>query len=623
MKRNISRRTFLSGSSAVAGTLLLSGCANTYRVLAPDTAAAVASKAVHAAYYPPALLGLRGDSDGVQKAAHSIALRGANYTLPGQADEQYDLVVIGAGLSGLAAAYLYHKQRPQAKILLLDNHDDFGGHAQRNEFTVDGRLLISYAGSESIDSPKSEYSKESLALLKDLGIDYTKFETYFHQDLYEKTRKLKEGVFFSQAAFGKDAVVAGFPAAGEENAAEIIANFPLADADKAALSMLYTQPADYFKGKSKRQRAEIAEETSYYDFLKNYAKLPEGALKYLANISSEYWGHTINAISVQEALDDGYPGVQNLGLEEDDSEEEPYIYHFPDGNASIARMMVRKMIPGVAPGNTMEDIVLAKFDYSKLDLPENTVRLRLNSTALRIENNNEGVAVAYMPKDGDSLKQVQAKQAIFAGHSALAARVIPQMPDAQKTAALTNVKVPMIYGKVAVKNSQAFQKLGVHSLYAPGAPYCLIKLDYPVSMGGYQSPQSADEPMVIHMVRIATDFTGKSAREMYKAGRRKLNDQNYEALEKEMLDQLRSIYAVAGEKLDDVMVAVTLNRWAHGYSYEQVGLYDSDSATEKATETMQKHVGNIFIAGSDAGWMPYVHGAVDQAHRAVEEVLKG
>ncbi len=142
-------------------------------------------------------------------------------------------------------------------------------------------------------------------------------------------------------------------------------------------------------------------------------------------------------------------------------------------------------------------------------------------------------------------------------------------------------------------------------------------------MGGYQFPQTADEPMIIHMVKIATDFAGKTAREMYKAGRRHLAAQNYEALEKEMLDQLRSIYAVAGEKLDDVLVAVTLNRWAHGYSYEQTGLYDSDSSAEKATETMQKRVGNIFIAGSDAAWMPYVHGAVDQAYRAVNEALKG
>ncbi|UOO76391.1 FAD-dependent oxidoreductase [Neisseria sp. Dent CA1/247] len=621
MKRKLSRRAFLAGSAAVTGTAMLGGY-KIYKLFSPQTLESSVNAAVNATYYPPALLGLRGDADGVQRAAHSVALQNKPYTLPGAAEEEYDLVVVGAGISGLTAAYLYQQQRPQAKILILDNHDDFGGHAQRNEFTVNGRLLISYAGSESIDSPKSEYSKESLALLKELGIDYNKFEQYFHQDLYETTRKLKEGVFFSQASFGKNTVVRGIPEAGEESAADIIKQFPLPDADKKALTELYTSATDYLEGKTDSERISFAENTSYYNFLKNEVQLPEGALKYLKNISSEYWGHAINAISVQEAFEDGYPGVQNLGLEKEESEEEPYIYHFPDGNASIARMLVRKLIPAVAPGYTMEDVVLAKFDYSKLDLPENRVRLRLNSTALLMENQPDGsVAVAYMPHDAEALKQVSAKKAIFAGHSVLAARVIPQMPDAQKAAAQTTIKVPMVYGKVVVKNSKAFQKLGVHSLYAPDAPYCLVKLDDPVSMGGYQFPQTADEPMVIHMVRIATDFTGQTARDMYKSGRRALNNQSYESLEKEMLDQLRSIYDAAGEKLDSVLVAVTLNRWAHGYSYEQTGLWDSDSSAENATSTMQQQIGNIFIAGADAAWMPYVHGAIDQAYRAVAEAL--
>ncbi len=197
------------------------------------------------------------------------------------------------------------------------------------------------------------------------------------------------------------------------------------------------------------------------------------------------------------------------------------------------------------------------------------------------------------------------------------------MPEAQKAAAKTNVKVPMVYAKAVVKNTRAFQKLGVYSLYAPDAPYCLIQLDDPVSMGGYQCPLTADEPAVIHMVRIATEFSGKTARDMYRGGRRRLVEQNYEALKEEMLGQLRSIYAVAGEKLDDVLEAVTINRWAHGYSYEQTGLFDSDNSAEKATVQMQKPVGNIFIAGSDSGWMPYVHAAIDLAHQAVGEALKG
>lgn len=620
MKRKFSRRTFLGGTAALAGSFVLGGCEKIYRTVSP--ADQVKNATLKSIYYPPALLGLRGDTEGVQNAAHSVALAGGKFTLPGKAEEQYDLVVIGAGISGLSAAYLYQKQRPQAKILILDNHEDFGGHAQRNEFTIDGKTLVSYAGSESFDSPKANFSDDVNALMKDLGVDYTKFEKYFQQDLYEKKWNLEKGVFFNKTAFGKDAVVRGEPETGEESAAEIIQNFPLPEADKQALIKLYTDPDDYLKGKSKSQREEYAENTSYYDFLKNTVKLPETALRYLLNISSEYWGHAINAVSVSEALRGGYPGVQNLRLPEEEDEEEPYIYHFPDGNASVARLLVRKMIPAIAPGNSMEDIVSAKFDYSKLDLPENNVRIRLKSTALMVENNAEGVAVAYLPQGDADLKQVQAKQCIFAGHSALAARIMPQLRQTQSEAMLSNVKVPILYGKVLVKNAHAFQKLGVYAVYAPDAPYCLIQLDDPVSMGDYRCPQTPDEPIIVHMVRVVTDMQGKDAREMYRNGRRKLLRQSYESLKQEMLEQLRNMYAVAGENLDEVLAGVTINRWAHGYSYERVGLWDSENRAERITERMQEPLGNIFMANSDVAWLPYMHDAIDQAFRAVREALK-
>lgn len=617
MKRKFSRRTFLGGTAALAGSFVLGGCEKIYRTVSP--ADQVKNATLKSIYYPPALLGLRGDTEGVQNAAHSVALAGGKFTLPGKAEEQYDLVVIGAGISGLSAAYLYQKQRPQAKILILDNHEDFGGHAQRNEFTIDGKTLVSYAGSESFDSPKANFSDDVNALMKDLGVDYTKFEKYFQQDLYEKKWNLEKGVFFNKTAFGKDAVVRGEPETGEESAAEIIQNFPLPEADKQALIKLYTDPDDYLKGKSKSQREEYAENTSYYDFLKNTVKLPETALRYLLNISSEYWGHAINAVSVSEALRGGYPGVQNLRLPEEEDEEEPYIYHFPDGNASVARLLVRKMIPAIAPGNSMEDIVSAKFDYSKLDLPENNVRIRLKSTALMVENNAEGVAVAYLKHGDEQLVQVQAKKCIFAGHSALAARIIPQMQEAQKKAELSCVKVPMVYAKVLVKNAQAFKKLGVYSLYAPGAPYCLIQLEDPVNIGGYQAQQSPDEPMIVHAVRIATDFVGENVREQYRNGRRKLFGQSYDALKTELFGQLRHLYALAGENFDDMLVDVTLNRWAHGYSYEQAELADTEQSMERTTRAMRKPVGNIFMAGCDVAWMPYLQNAVDEAFRAVKE----
>lgn len=624
----LSRRHFLTGSAALAGSLALGACNNQQNVSANSSTSSLPYRPISQAeaaekipYYPPALTALRGDHDGSQIGAHAVALKGKKFTFPqGKASEEYDLIVIGAGISGLTSAYLYRKAKPDAKILILDNHDDFGGHAKRNEFTVNGKTLITYGGSESIDSPKYTYPKESLALLKELGIDYSKFNHYFQQDLYSKKWGLKSGIFFNQEAFGKTTLV--LDEINAQNAAKLIAQFPMPDEDKRALIAMYTRPTDYLKGKTLLQKRQIAATTSYQDFLKNTVKLPEKALLYLQNLSSDYWGYAINAVSLAEAVENEYPATQKLGLNYKKNPKEPYIYHFPDGNSSIARLLVRKLIPTVASGNTMEDIVTAKFDYDQLDKPENSVRIRLNSTALLVENNDGGVAVAYLARgNGENLKLLQAKKCIFAGHATLASFIMPQMPAIQRTAMQTNIKTPMIYAKVALKNARAFKKLGIYSLYMPAAPYCLLQLDDPVNIGDYRHAETPDEPIVLHLSRIVTDLEGKTVRDMYQNGRRKLYGQTYEDLELQLREQLRPLYALAGENFDDAVAAITINRWSHGYSYEQALLWDSDQDVREATSAMQKPLGNIFMAGTDVAWKPYVQDAIAQAYRAVHEAL--
>lgn len=614
MSHRFTRRHFLGLGLATAA---LAATPNLYRLIAADTPVSNRNP-----YYPPALLKLRGNHEGSQVFPHSTVFSKKEYALPENIDEEYDLLVVGAGLSGLTAAFRFSQSQPDAKILIVDNHDDFGGHAKRNEFTVGHRTLITYGGSESLDSPQSTFSDDAHQVLKDLGVDYTKFEHYFDQDLYTKKWGLSEGVFFNQQSFGENKVVQGQPSSDAENVVAIIRQFPMDSSSQTALIQLYTESRNWWEKHTLAQREQWADEISYYDFLKNTVKLPEKALLFLKNLSSEYWGHAINALSVRDALGEGYPGVQHLGLDEPEHhEEEPYIYHFPDGNASIARLLVRKLIPSVTTGNTMEDIVTAVFDYHQLDLAENRVKIRLNTTALHLKNDAQGVAAALLTYGSQTLHRIQAKKCIFAGHSALAPRIIPEMNQAQQQAALSNVKVPMLYAKIAMKNAHAFKKLGVYTLYAPDAPYCLVMLDYPVSMGDYQHAQTPDEPIIVHAVRIASSFSGQEAREMYRNGRKELIQQNYETLEQELREQLRAIYAQADENLDDVLLGITINRWAHGYSYEQVSLFDSDEHTEQTTTLMQQPIGQIYFAGSDVNWQPYMQGAMDQACRAVREAL--
>lgn len=171
----------------------------------------------------------------------------------------------------------------------------------------------------------------------------------------------------------------------------------------------------------------------------------------------------------------------------------------------------------------MQDVVLARFDYSQLDRPEHKVQLRLGSTALQARNvplkdGKQGVDVTYI-KEG-KLHRVQARQCIMAGYNMMIPYLVPEMPEPQKEALRQNVKAPLVYTKVVIRNWQPFVKLGVHEVYAPAAPYSRVKLDYPVDLGGYEHPKNPDQPMCLHMVYVPTlPGSGLSAREQSRKGR--------------------------------------------------------------------------------------------------------
>ena len=288
-------------------------------------------------------------------------------------------MVVGAGISGLAAAFFYRRAAgSSARILVLDNHDDFGGHAKRNEFTLDGRLVIGYGGSELIDSPNTQYSEVAKGLLRDLGVEIARFETAFERTLYSSLG-LSRGIFFAREAFGRDVLVAGEPptARTDELArrlakppSEFVAAFPISSASKAQLLALYDGARDPLAGKTADEKREILKRTSYRDYLTKLCGCSEEVANCFQGRTLGFFGLGCDAVPAAEARELGYPGFDGLGLPTRVAAREPYIYHFPDGNASLARLLVRSLLPDVARGHTMDDVVLAAFDYGKLDRDE-------------------------------------------------------------------------------------------------------------------------------------------------------------------------------------------------------------------------------------------------------------
>jgi spermidine dehydrogenase len=617
MTEGITRREFIDGiaCAVIAGSSLAPG-----------------GKAAAAGSYPPARTGFAGSGAADYQVAHGVR-DGRRYDLAGQpVAAHYDLVVIGAGIGGLAAARFVRQARPRARILILDNHDDFGGHARRNEFNVDGRLLLGYGGSESLEGPRKRWSRAARDCVQSLGVDFDRLEAAFNLGLYPGLG-LSSGQFFPREVFGVDRLVTGDPIRALPSdiphslhrgrpPAEFIADCPLDDAQKAQLVKLYTDRTDVLAGMSAARKQALLQSTSYRDYLQKYFGLDATALAMFEGRTLDYFAATARCVPALYAAGCEYPGFQGLGLPAPPGgtmETDPYTFHFPDGNATLARLFVRDLVPGVAPGRGMDDVLRARFDYAELDRPGNAVSLRLSSTAVAIANTRHGVEVLYA--QGEALTRISADHAVYAGYAAMLPYICPELADSHRQAVAAQVKAPLVYVTIAVRNWRAWVQRGIHNVCNPAGFYSQIKLDYPVSLGDYHCPTSPDEPMLLHLVHVPfPEGPVTDLRAAHRVARAMLYARSFAEFEDRARDELTRILGPGGFDADRDIAAITVNRWGHGYAVDANPLFDDERAAVRGMTQSREPVGRIHFAGTDFAWEAFAHRAIDTAHAAARAI---
>ena len=628
--RKIARRDFLQGAAI--------GVAMTG--LAPELAAAAQAEteAQNAAdYYPPTRLGMRGSHPGSFEGAHELR-DGDFWTKTPKVDaanERYDLVVVGGGISGLSAAYFYRRKNPKAKVLIIENHDDFGGHAKRNEFHVGGRMHLLNGGTLEIDSPKP-YSPVASGVLKALGIDPAALSKTCDDDAIYAG--LKQGVFFDKETFGKDALVALDANQGHADPAALktfLAAAPLKDGVRKSILKIEAGTDDYYPGLTSDQKKDKLWRLSYKDYLLKVVKADPGVVAYYQHRTDGLWGCGIDAVSALDCWGVGFPGFAGLKLAPGGTNRMGYTprgyctpphgsetFHFPDGNASIARALVRQLVPGAMPGHTAEDIVTAKCDYGTLDRPANAVRIRLNNIVVRARNAKDGVEIAYTAaKGGGAVHRVTAKHCVFASWNMMIPYIVTELPADQKAAMHALIKTPLVYTSVALRNWSSFKKLGVKGVYAPGGYHSSFALNWPVNIGGYKSERDPAKPILVHMTRTPAQ-PGLPEREQHKAGRYELLSTPFETFEREIRAQLGRTLSAGGFDPAHDILGIAVNRWPHGYAPEYNALCDKGFDADHTPNLVARRTfGNIAIANADSGMAAYTDVAIDQAHRAVTELL--
>jgi spermidine dehydrogenase len=625
MDTSITRRDFLGSTLLASGSVLLKGMTPAELLAARDEFTGYGGVGEYSSS--------NGNTFDVLRAGHTI--RDGTYDpLPKQivdTGETYDCVMIGGGISGLAAALFFHRQAgSEAKCLILENHPIFGGEAKQNEFLVDGKRLIAHQGSAiyQIQYPHSFLAGfyDSIGL-KTPKLTYQQWAGADPEFPLSRTPYEATGLQHGQYGFWFGARFGSKPGMWlTDPVGKSLEGAPVSNESRAEwLRWLKGEPVE--KIKFERPKAEGDPISRYLDsitleqhYMERFGLSRETVRTFLSPVEGGGSGLGPDALSAYS--DYAFEMLRPLSEEQGGSDQ-----MFPGGNTTIARLMLKSLIPTAIDGSdNVEGVSRNPVNFSALESPHSSTRVRLSSTAIHVQHDGDpskaqSVTITYL-KEG-TLYQVKARSVVMAGGCWTAKHIIKDLPETHRNAYAEFYRSPCMMANVAVRNWRFLYKMGMSGCrwfegfgnYMEVCKLALTGIDDPTI--------SPDSPIVLSL-KVLYSYPGLPTQDQGNRGRGEMIRTSFADYERQIREQFTEMFGSAGFDATRDIAGIILNRWGHAYLSPQPGFFFGRDGKPAARETLRRApFGRIAFANTDlAGAMDHRY-SILEARRAVDQLLDG
>jgi spermidine dehydrogenase len=561
-----------------------------------------------------------GNTWDVMNAAHALrdgALENAIMN-PADTREIYDMVVVGGGLSGLAAAAFFQKNKG-GRCLVLDNHSIFGGEAKRNEFLVDGQSVVAHQGSAIFLVPgKGGYFQRFLDMI---GMDRSAFE-------YQRWRGPSPEMPLNHSPYGEPKNY-GFwfgPKFGQQGGAWVmdpwkrqLEGAPLSDAVKADLMRYRTVREDVPVPKTEGDAISRQLDTITLEdhLMARHGISRDTVRNFLSPIEGGGYGLGPDALSAYcaYAIETQFPedGDDTLGDQ-----------MFPDGNTGFARLMVKTLIPDAFAGpRTVDATWRNRVRFAALDRAGQPTRIRLNATVVRVEHEGDPARaphVAVIYSKGGRLHRVRARRVVMSGGSWTTKHVVRDLPRGHRDAYAQFYRSPCLMANIAVRNWRFLYKLGLSGCRWFEGLGNYLSVRRMATIGGQSATFGPDSPTVL-TIKVLFAEPGLPIGEQGSRGRAKLLGTSFAQYERAFREQLGDMFAPGGFDPRRDIAGIILNRWGHAYVNPQPGFFFGRDGHPAARDVLRNTPhGRISFANTDLAGAADIRNCVREADRAVHQL---